>query len=169
MKAFHRTYVITHHTLWYSLVRCSVGLLNCFLTTTKPPPEFVFNRAETTSFRRSQTECFGADPSAIAVFTYAQMNRAKGGNAPGSRKVKFFSFLLCFVQNYVFFLYFFFMLCFCLACVLFCCFVNYENSSMHFLCSKMTFCIVLFCFCFASLYCFQRIMKSDVLYSTFCV
>ncbi len=94
MKAFHRTYVITHHTLWYSLVRWSVGLLNCFLTTTKHPPEFVFNRAETTSFRRSRTECFGTDPSAIAVFTYAQMNRAKGGNAPGSCKVKVFSFYL---------------------------------------------------------------------------
>ncbi len=147
MKAFHRTYVITHHTLWYRLVRWSVGLLNCFLTTTKPPPEFVFNRAETTSFRRSRTECFGADPSAIAVFTYAQMNRAKGGNAPGSRKVKVFSFLLCFVQNYVF-IFFFFMLCFCLACVLFC--VVLWIMTIH-LC---TFCVVkwhfaLFCFVFA--------------------
>ncbi len=33
--AFHRTYVITHYTAWYSLVRWSVGS-DCFLTTTEP-------------------------------------------------------------------------------------------------------------------------------------
>ncbi len=74
--AFHRTYVITHHTVWYSLVRW-IGLLSHYNRTA---PEFVFNRVETTSFKRSRTDCFGADPSAIAVFTYAQTNRANGGN-----------------------------------------------------------------------------------------
>ncbi len=33
--AFNGTYVITHYTAWYSLVRWSVGS-NCFLTTTEP-------------------------------------------------------------------------------------------------------------------------------------
>ncbi len=33
--AFHGTYVITHYTVWYSLVRWSVGS-DCFLTTTEP-------------------------------------------------------------------------------------------------------------------------------------
>ncbi len=33
--AFNGTYVITHNTAWYSLVRWSVGS-DCFLTTTEP-------------------------------------------------------------------------------------------------------------------------------------
>ncbi len=33
--AFNGTYVITHYTAWYSLVRWSVGS-DCFLTTTEP-------------------------------------------------------------------------------------------------------------------------------------
>ncbi len=46
-NAFHGIYVITHHTLWYSLDRWSI-VSDCFITTTKTTPEFVFNQAETT-------------------------------------------------------------------------------------------------------------------------
>ncbi len=63
-----------------SLVRW-IGLLFHYNRTA---PELNFNQAETTSFRRSRTDCFGADPSTIAVFTYVQTNRAMGVNVPGS-------------------------------------------------------------------------------------
>ncbi len=63
------------YTVWYSLVRW-IGLLFHYNQTA---PEFVFNRAETASFRRSRTDSFGSYPSPIAMFTFVQTNRAKGG------------------------------------------------------------------------------------------
>ena len=56
------------------------------LTTNEPycaAPEFVCNQTETTSSTRSQSGCFGAYTSAIAVFTPAHVNCTKELNAPG--------------------------------------------------------------------------------------
>ena len=43
-------------------------------------PEFICDRTETSSSRRSQSSCFGAHLSVIAVFTPAQMNCTYGAN-----------------------------------------------------------------------------------------
>lgn len=50
------------------VTRIWIGLLSQLKRTA---PEFVCNRAEITSFRRSRRDCFGVVPSTFAVFTYA--------------------------------------------------------------------------------------------------
>lgn len=45
-------------------------------------PQFVWDWAETTSSTDSQSGCFGAHLSEIAVLRPAQMNRTKGENEP---------------------------------------------------------------------------------------
>ncbi|KAL1262318.1 hypothetical protein QQF64_007583 [Cirrhinus molitorella] len=42
------------------------------------------NRSETTHFRQSRSDVCGEDPAGDCMFTYAQANRTKGENAPGS-------------------------------------------------------------------------------------
>lgn len=49
-------------TAWF------VGLLGQIAFSSQPIPQFIFNWAETTSFRRSRSDCFVAYLSAIAVF-----------------------------------------------------------------------------------------------------
>ncbi len=74
--------LFTELTRNYPIIQCDTAWFvgsDCFFTTTKPLQSSFFNRAETASFRRSRTDSFGSYPSPIAMFTFVQTNRAKGG------------------------------------------------------------------------------------------
>ncbi len=79
-SAFHATnLIITHYTVRYSLARWSVGS-DSFLTRTEPLQSSFSIEPRPPNL----DDHFGEDLSVIAMFTFAQTNRAKGGNVPGS-------------------------------------------------------------------------------------
>lgn len=59
---------------------CSSCWTGCVLAANKPLQGFEWNRAQTTSLRRSQLGCFA--PLQTAIFTYVQTNQTKWETPP---------------------------------------------------------------------------------------